>query len=79
MDSGFLAAGETLNSDYDVLEPPSLQETIGIIDQMLCHEVRSGRYPFASLPEKRLYIKSSRYRYLIAQTSQGYKLLGKSQ
>ena len=47
MDSGFLAAGESLDNNYDVLEAPSMQKMVGMIDQMLCHEVRSGGNPFA--------------------------------
>lgn len=60
MDSGFLEAGETLCNDYDVLEPPSVQEMVGIIDQMLCHEVRLGRnlLPiYSRICSTRLHIK----------------------
>ncbi len=42
MDSGFLAPGETLHDDYDVLKELLPEEVIGIMDQMLCYEVRSG-------------------------------------
>lgn len=42
MDSGYLAPGESLYNDYDVLKPPSMQEMVGIIDQMICYEVRLG-------------------------------------
>ena len=44
MDSGFLEAGETLDDDYDVLRELLPEETIGIMDQLLCFEVGSGRY-----------------------------------
>ena len=44
MDSGYLAQGEVLEDDYDVLRPISLEETIGIMDELLCHEV-SPRSP----------------------------------
>lgn len=40
MDSGYLAPGETLEDDYDVLKPLLPEEVIGIMDQMLCLEVR---------------------------------------
>lgn len=39
MDSGCLAPGESLDEDYDVTKPLSAQEALGVIDQLLCHEV----------------------------------------
>ena len=39
MDSGYLAPGEILEDEYDVLRPLSPEETIGIMDELLCHEV----------------------------------------
>lgn len=39
MDSGCLAAGESLDDDYDVTRPLLPKEVLGIIDQLLCHEV----------------------------------------
>jgi hypothetical protein len=39
MDSGCLAAGESLDEEYDVTRPISPEEVLGIIDQLLCHEV----------------------------------------
>ena len=39
MDSGYLADGETLDDDYDVLRDLLPEEVIGIMDQMLCYEV----------------------------------------
>ena len=39
MDSGYVAPGEILEDDYDVLKPISPEETIGIMDELLCHEV----------------------------------------
>ena len=39
MDSGFLAEGETLRDDYDVLQPMLPDELVGLMDQLLCHEV----------------------------------------
>lgn len=41
MDSGYLAPGETLEDDYDVLRELLPEEVVGIMDQLLCHEVRS--------------------------------------
>ncbi|KAI9823326.1 MAG: hypothetical protein M1832_002550 [Thelocarpon impressellum] len=39
MDSGYLAPGETFQDEYDVLRPPSEEEVLGIMDQLLCHEM----------------------------------------
>jgi hypothetical protein len=49
MDSGFLEPGETLEDDYDTLIPLLPEELIGIMDQLLCHEMawHSG-YPGGS-------------------------------
>ena len=41
MDSGYLEPGETMDDDYDVLRDLSPEEVIGIMDQLLCHEVSS--------------------------------------
>ena len=39
MDSGYLASGEMLEDDYDILKDLLPEEVIGIMDQMLCFEV----------------------------------------
>ena len=39
MDSGYLAQGEMLEDDYDVLRELLPEEVVGIMDQMLCYEV----------------------------------------
>ena len=39
MDSGFLAPGETLEDDFDVLAEITPAELLGVMDQMLCFEV----------------------------------------
>ena len=39
MDSGYLAPGETLDDDYDVLRDLQPEEVIGIMDQLICFEV----------------------------------------
>ncbi|KAL9124316.1 MAG: hypothetical protein Q9217_006342 [Psora testacea] len=39
MDSGYLANGETLEDDYDVLHELLPEEVIGIMDQLLCFEM----------------------------------------
>ena len=46
MDSGYLAAGETLEDDYDVSRELLPEEVVGIMDQLLCHEVGfpTGKY-----------------------------------
>lgn len=41
MDSGFLAEGETLDEEYDVHRDLLPEEILGIIDQLLCLEVRT--------------------------------------
>ncbi|KAM0642827.1 N-alpha-acetyltransferase 35 NatC auxiliary subunit [Verticillium nonalfalfae] len=39
MDSGCLEPGESLDNDYDVSKPLLPEEVLGIIDQLLCHEM----------------------------------------
>lgn len=39
MDSGYLEPGETMEDDYDFSQALLPEEIIGIIDQLLCHEV----------------------------------------
>lgn len=39
MDSGCLGPGESLEDDYEVNRPLLPEEVLGIIDQLLCHEV----------------------------------------
>jgi N-alpha-acetyltransferase 35, NatC auxiliary subunit len=39
MDSGHVEPGETLEDEYDVLRELLPEEVIGIMDQILCHEV----------------------------------------
>jgi len=39
MDSGFLHPGEEFEEQYDVGRPLLPDEVLGIIDQLLCHEV----------------------------------------
>lgn len=41
MDSGCLAPGESLDDEYDFTRQLLPSEVIGIIDQLLCLEVRS--------------------------------------
>jgi len=40
MDSGFLEPGESMEDEYDFSEGLLPEEIIGIIDQLLCHEVK---------------------------------------
>jgi N-alpha-acetyltransferase 35, NatC auxiliary subunit len=44
MDSGHLEPGESLEDEYDILRPLSPEEVIGIMDQILCHEVSDLHY-----------------------------------
>jgi len=39
MDSGFLEPGESMEDEYDFSEALLPEEILGIIDQLLCHEV----------------------------------------
>ncbi|KAH8786656.1 amino-acid N-acetyltransferase-like protein subunit Mak10 [Hyaloscypha finlandica] len=39
MDSGYLESGETMEDEYDFSEALLPEEIIGIIDQLLCHEM----------------------------------------
>jgi N-alpha-acetyltransferase 35, NatC auxiliary subunit len=41
LDSGHLQPGETLEDEYNVLRSLLPEEIIGIMDQILCHEVGS--------------------------------------
>ena len=45
MDSGYLAPGETFQDEYDVIRTLLPEEVIGIMDQLLCHEVRYQPLP----------------------------------
>jgi hypothetical protein len=40
MDSGCLEPGESLDSEYEVSRSLLPEEVLGIIDELLCHEVR---------------------------------------
>jgi hypothetical protein len=40
MDSGHLEEGETMQDEYDCSKALLPEEIIGIIDQLLCHEVK---------------------------------------
>ncbi|KAL8762335.1 MAG: hypothetical protein Q9184_001642 [Pyrenodesmia sp. 2 TL-2023] len=39
MDSGFLAEGEALETTFDVMKELLPEEVVGLMDQMLCHEM----------------------------------------
>ena len=41
MDSGYLQPGETMEDEYDVSRLLLPEEVLGIIEQLLYHEVRS--------------------------------------
>jgi N-alpha-acetyltransferase 35, NatC auxiliary subunit len=40
MDTGYLSEGESMDDDYDVGRNLLPEEVLGIIDQLLCLEVR---------------------------------------
>lgn len=46
MDSGCLAPGESLDEKFDLDVPLAPDEVLGIIDQLLCHEVRVDSFGF---------------------------------
>lgn len=46
MDSGFLAEGEMFEDDFDVLKELLPEEIIGLMDQILCYEVRISDFRF---------------------------------
>ena len=39
MDSGYLEPGETLDDKYDIQQSLLPEQVVGIMDQLLCHEV----------------------------------------
>lgn len=45
MDTGCLAEGETMEDDYDVTRNLLPEELLGVIDQLLCLEVRCHFHP----------------------------------
>ncbi|PSS22902.1 hypothetical protein M430DRAFT_33575 [Amorphotheca resinae ATCC 22711] len=57
MDSGFLEPGETMEDDYDFSQALLPEEIIGIIDQLLCHEMAWHMgYPLSQTIFTSLYI-----------------------
>ena len=48
MDSGYLGPGENhaqaLEDDYDVMQELAPEQVVGIMDELLCHEVGTGSY-----------------------------------
>lgn len=46
MDSGYLRPGETMEDNYDYGQALLPEEIIGIIDQLLCHEVCALLQPY---------------------------------
>lgn len=45
MDSGFLKEGESLEDEFKVMRELLPEEVVGLMDQMLCHEVRTRPSP----------------------------------
>ncbi|KAF6838293.1 N-alpha-acetyltransferase 35, NatC auxiliary subunit [Colletotrichum musicola] len=59
MDSGCLQPGESLDVDYDVSCPLLPEEVLGIIDQLLCHEMAwHVGYPLSQTLFTSVYIES---------------------
>lgn len=57
MDSGYLRPGESLEYDYDPLRPLLPEEVIGIMDQLLCHEMAWHHgYPLAQTLFTSIYV-----------------------
>ena len=46
MDTGMLTEGESLDDDYDVMQKLTVEQTIGIMDQLLCFEVSRLHFQF---------------------------------
>lgn len=42
LDSGYVGPGESIDDEYDVMRPLSPEQTIGVMDQLLCQEVSGG-------------------------------------
>nr|XP_036586040.1 N-alpha-acetyltransferase 35, NatC auxiliary subunit [Colletotrichum truncatum]KAF6796231.1 N-alpha-acetyltransferase 35, NatC auxiliary subunit [Colletotrichum truncatum] len=59
MDSGCLQAGESLDADYDVSRPLLPEEVLGIIDQLICHEMAWHiGYPLSQTVFTSVYVES---------------------
>lgn len=57
MDSGFLQPGESLEEDYDPLKELLPEEIVGIMDQLLCHEMAWHQgYPLSQTLFTSVYI-----------------------
>ena len=56
MDSGVLAEGESLDEEYDVTRDLLPEEILGIIDQLLCLEVRVHSDIDVLLPASRVWL-----------------------
>lgn len=56
MDSGYIAPGENqvqaLEDDYDVRQALTPEQVIGLMDQLLCHEVRLFVVPVVTSTEE---------------------------
>ncbi|KAK1689756.1 Mak10 subunit [Colletotrichum godetiae] len=59
MDSGCLEAEDSLDVDYDVTRPLLPEEVLGIIDQLLCHEMAwHVGYPLSQTVLTSVYVES---------------------
>ncbi|CCF40968.1 hypothetical protein CH063_02480 [Colletotrichum higginsianum] len=59
MDSGCLEAEDSLDVDYDVSRPLLPEEVLGIIDQLLCHEMSwHVGYPLSQTVLTSVYVES---------------------
>ncbi|TDZ23369.1 N-alpha-acetyltransferase 35, NatC auxiliary subunit [Colletotrichum orbiculare MAFF 240422] len=59
MDSGCLEPGDSLDVDYDVSRPLLPEEVLGIIDQLLCHEMAWHiGYPLSQTVLTSVYVES---------------------
>lgn len=68
MDSGCLAPGESLDEDYDVTKLLTAEEALGIIDQLLCHEVSPTPATRAPLSSLTMYQMAWHLGYPLSQT-----------
>ena len=56
MDSGFLAQGETFEDEFDILKELVPEELVGLMDQVLCHEVSCVGLQSSCLQEQYLML-----------------------
>ncbi len=64
MDSGCVAPGEKFEEEYDVSRRLLPEEVLGIIDELICHEVCVAE--FSNNGPRRLYANNTRFHGILA-------------